>query len=282
MNKTFPAFLFLGIMSCVCCITFTPLIKNYLYTQRNSMKFIEVAHAFNDIEPIAARLEITRLLANLLQKASPHEAEIITSLSLGQLRPPHLGTQFNLAEKSLIKAVAEFLSIPLENIKKEMLLLGDIGLVLAAHPWTHTQELSVTHVYDALCKIEEASGTGSQEEKMSLLHNLFSELDPLSAKFVARIVIGKLRLGFSDMTIIDALSWMEAGDKSLRPALEDAYNICADIGFIAHTLKKDGIDAIKHMHIKLGTPILPAAAERMPTAQALFEKLGTCFAATKT
>lgn len=34
----------------------------------NSMKFIEVAKSFDEIEPIAARLEITRLLADLLKK----------------------------------------------------------------------------------------------------------------------------------------------------------------------------------------------------------------------
>jgi DNA ligase-1 len=245
------------------------------------MKFIEVARSFNEIEPIAARLEITRLLSALFKKASPHEAEIIASLSLGELRPPHLGTQFNIAEKNLIKAVASFLNVPHETITKEIKAIGDIGLVLIAHEWEPTKELSVTEVYDALCTIEQAGGTGSQEEKINLLTQLFTQLDPLSAKFVARMVIGKLRLGFSDMTIIDALSWMEAGDKSLRTDLEDAYNVCADIGLIARTLKEGGIAAIQHMRIKLGTPILPAAAERMPTAKALFEKLGTCFAEPK-
>ncbi len=245
------------------------------------MKFIEVARSFNEIEPIAARLEITRLLSELLKKASPREAEIITSLSLGELRPPHLGTQFNIAEKNLIKAVAEFLQVGQETIKHQMKSIGDIGLVLNSYEWQPTKELSVTEVYDALCTIEQIGGTGSQEEKINLLTQLFTELDPLSAKFVARMVIGKLRLGFSDMTIIDALSWMEAGNKSLRTQLEDAYNICADIGLIARTLKQDGMNAIEHMQIKLGTPILPAAAERMPTAKALFEKLGTCYAEPK-
>ncbi len=245
------------------------------------MKFIEVAHSFDEIEPIAARLEITRLLADLFKKASPHEAEIIASLSLGQLHPPHIGTQFNIAEKNLIKAVAEFLDVSEETIKKQMKHAGDIGLVLSNHEWKHSTELSVTEVYHALCKLEEMGGTGSQEEKTSFLVQLFKKLDPLSAKFVSRIIIGKLRLGFSDMTIIDALSWMEAGDKSLRPALENAYNICADIGLIAKTLKEGGSKAIEHMNIKLGTPILPAAAERLPTAKAIFEKLGECYAEPK-
>ena len=245
------------------------------------MKFIEVAHSFSDIEPIAARLEITRLLADLFKKASPHEAEIIASLSLGQLHPPHIGTQFNIAEKNLIKAIAEFLGKSEDSIKKEMKEIGDIGLVLSAHTWESSTELSVTDVYHALCTLEEMGGTGSQDEKTAFLADLFKQLDPLSAKFVARIIIGKLRLGFSDMTIIDALSWMENGDKSLRPALENAYNICADIGLIAKTLKEGGSTSIAHMNIKLGTPILPSAAERLPTANAIFEKLGECYAEPK-
>jgi DNA ligase-1 len=258
------------------------ITKNTFYQQSEKpMKFIEVAHSFDEIEPIAARLEITRLLAQLFKKASPQEAEIIASLSLGELRPPHLGTQFNIAEKNLIKAVAEFLHIGQETVKQKMKDLGDIGLVLTSFDWQPKKELSVQEVYDALCNVEKTGGTGSQEEKINLLTKLFAELDPLSAKFAARMVIGKLRLGFSDMTIIDALSWMEVGDKSLRSDLEDAYNICADIGLIARTLKEGGIDAIKHMHIQLGTPILPAAAERMPTAKALFEKIGPCFAEPK-
>src|SRR5690606_14026515 len=130
--------------------------------------------------------------------------------------------------KNLIKAVAEFLEKSESAIKSEMKQLGDIGLVLAAYEWEKKGDMSVRDVYHALVAIEQAGGTGSQEGKITALSNLFAQLDPLSAKFVARIVIGKLRLGFSDMTIIDALSWMETGDKSLRPVLEDAYNICAD------------------------------------------------------
>ena len=245
------------------------------------MKFIELANSFDEIEPIAARLEITRLLAQLFKKASPQEAEIIASLSLGQLHPPHIGTQFNIAEKNLIKAVAEFLQLPEDEIKKEMKQIGDIGLVLTNHDWQPSAELSVEEVYQKLCALEETGGTGSQEEKITLLTQLFTQLDPLSAKFVARVVIGKLRLGFSDMTIIDALSWMETGDKSLRTTLENAYNISADIGLIARTLKEGGVTAIKNMNISMGTPILPSAAERLPTAKAIFEKLGTCFAEPK-
>jgi len=129
--------------------------------------------------------------------------------------------------------------------------------------------------------VQEISGTGAQEEKITKMKDLLADLDPLSAKYVVRIILDTLRLGFSDMTLIDALSWMIAGDKSLRAALEDAYNVCADIGLIAETLKEKGIAAIEKMHIHIGVPIRPAAAERLPNAKAIIEKIGHCIAQPK-
>jgi DNA ligase-1 len=245
------------------------------------MKFIEVARSFDAIEPVGSRLEITRLLADLFAQSSAQEAEIIAELCLGQLRPPYIGTQFNIADKLLVKAVVEFLRVEENTIVKQVKHSGDIGLVLGSYEWESEAHLTVQQVYDILLAIENSAGSGSQEEKIKTLSYLFSQLDPLSAKFVVRIINGKLRLGFSDMTIIDALSWMEAGNKSLRAFIEDAYNICADIGLIAKTLKEGGIEAIKKMQIHMGIPILPSAAERLPTAQAVFTKLGECYAEPK-
>jgi len=245
------------------------------------MKFVEVSQTFDQIEKISSRLEITRLLADLLSKASSSESQIICYLSLGQLNPPHIGTQFQVAEKNFIKVIANLLKVPEAEVKKQVKKYGDVGSVLEHGSWKVKDELTVHQLYRELEKIEAISGIGAQEAKITALYDLLKKLDPISAKYVARIVIGKLRLGFSDMTIVDALSWMEVGDKSLRKSIEDAYNICADIGFIAHTLKEGGIDAIEHMKIEVGIPIRPAAAERMPTASAIIKKIGPCVAQPK-
>ena len=245
------------------------------------MIFKEVAHTFDQMEATSGRLAMTQLLADLLRQASPTEASIICTISLGQLNPPYIGTQFAIAEKNMLKIVADLLGESEKSISAEAKELGDVGLVVQAGTWETQKELTVHQVYAALHEIEQVSGTGSQEERAKLLGSLLKALDPVSAKFVVRIVLGKLRLGFFDMTIIDALSWMEAGNKSLRLVIEDAYNMCADIGFIARTLKEQGIEALEHMHIKVGVPILPAAAERLPTARAIIEKIGDCVAQPK-
>lgn len=240
------------------------------------MNFADVARVFDQLETISSRLEITRLIADLFARVTPDEAAIISYLSLGQLRPVYQANQLNMAEKNVIKAIALLVGESVETIAAQLKQSGDVGLVVMEYKWSTDHHLSIGQVHEALVEIEKVSGAGSQELKISMLKNILAMLDPLSAKYVLRMVVGRLRLGFSDMTLIDALSWMIAGDKSHRKEIEQAYNICADIGRIARELKKDGLPAIGRQKIRINTPILPAAAERLPTAQAIFEKLGPC------
>lgn len=245
------------------------------------MKFAVVGEYFQKLEQTSSRLAMTELLAQLFKKASSSELSSICNLVLGQLNPPYIGTQFNIASALMIKVVARLLDHPESTIAHEVKKTGDIGLIIEKGTWSHAHDLTVYDVYKALYAIERLGGGGSQEEKIQQLTYLLKSLDPVSAKFVARIVLGKLRLGFSDMTLIDALSWMETGDKSLNEIIENAYNLCADIGLIAKTLKEHGSAALQKMHAQVGIPIRPAAAERLPTAAAIIEKLGPCVAQPK-
>lgn len=246
------------------------------------MKFSRVAYYFELIEKETARTRITQLLAELFTESTAQQAHIIANFSLGLLRPPYQGTQFNLAGKSLIKIIADLIDKDPAVVNAFVQKDGDIGAVARCHLSHEPQRpLTVQEVFEQLEELERISGQGSQEEKAYFLKKLFKTLDPLSVQYVLRIILGTLRLGFSDMTIIDALSWMEVGNKSLRARIEHAYNICVDIGLVAYTMKKEGITGIDAMNIHPGIPIRPAAAERLPTAQAVFEKVGQCIAQPK-
>lgn len=247
------------------------------------MKFKKVADVFDVLEKESSRTALTKVLADLFTRATPDEAAIIAYLSLGSLQASYLGNQFNFAEKSFINAIATLLDSSAAQVKRSLDALGDLGSVVARGFWEPTagEILTVTDVHTLLVRFISISGQGSQDVKEAKMLKLLRVLDPLSAKYVVRVVLGQLRMGFSDMTLLDAFSWMEAGDKSLRRDLEDAYNVSADIGLIIKTLKKDGIDGIKAIGITPGIPVRPAAAERMADAKAIFEKLGTCVAQPK-
>ncbi len=277
----FNLFYFLCLSSIVYCVYYR---ENFFNRQKNwnSMDFTKVAQAFEKIGHVSSRIEITKILAELLHDTSADESEIICNLSLGLVRPSYQGgTQFNMAEKSLLKVVALLLESSQEEIEQKAKSLGDLGLVIATKNWTPEKKLSVIDVYTKLLHLEKLSGAGSQEERSLFTLALLRDLDSLSAQYVVRIILGKLRLGFSDMTLIDALSWMETGDKSLHKKIEEAYNLCADIGYIAKTIKVDGIAGIEKLQCKLGIPIRMAAAERLPTAEAIFERVGASIAQPK-
>jgi DNA ligase-1 len=144
-------------------------------------------------------------------------------------------------------------------------------------------KLTITKVYEQLSELEATSGTGSTEVKAKLLLKLLQEFtgDTNSIKLILRIISGKLRLGFSDMTIVDSLSYMLVDNKTLRAEIEHAYNLSADIGHVAEVAKSAGIDGVRDMKIILGIPIRPAAAERLNSPEEIIARLGCCAAQPK-
>ncbi len=242
------------------------------------MKFSEVAATLELLETESKRTEITKILAELFKRADAQEAAIIAYLSLGDVQPVYVSTQFNFAEKSMVNVLAVLLDQSIEIVAARAKEVGDFGLICSQQYVSNAEDkLTVTDVHHRLMAFLKLGGTGSQKTKEELLQ----ELDPLAGKYVIRAILGRLRLGFSDMTLLDSFSWMAAGDKSLRKDLEEAYNVSADIGHIIKVLKIDGIEGIKKSSIIPGVPILPAAAERMSDAKSIVERLGSCIAQPK-
>ncbi len=83
------------------------------------------------------------------------------------------------------------------------------------------------------------------------------------------------------MTILDSLSWAKQGDKKLRPQLELAYQMKADIGKLAHTFLTQGEAGLDSFDIELGVPIAPALCQRLKTAQEMVDKMGKVYVEPK-
>ena len=245
------------------------------------MKFSRVAHVFEKIQTTSGRLDKTQILANILKDMDASQAQMVTYLSLGDLYSSYQNIQFNIADKGLIEVIASLVGKDAAYIEHQYKAVGDLGDVVQSGWQGLDQGLSITQVYDHLVEVANISGAGSTELKLQHLVALLRQLDALSVKYIIRIITKSLRLGFSDMTLIDAFSWMEVGNKSLQDPIEYAYNVCADLGLVVHTLKIDGIAGVKRMMPQVGIPIRPAAAERLATAQEVVEKLGMCAAQPK-
>jgi len=235
------------------------------------MKFKELAEYLQKLESTASRIEMTKILAGVFKQASPEDAQIIAYLSAGKLGPPYANPDMGVADKMMLRALGDK---ALDLFKK----LGDLGLV-AQEVSKGKGDLSIKEVHEKLVEIATASGSGSQEKKQVLIRDLMSNLDSLSAKYTTRIILSKLRVGFSDMTVLDSLSWMVKGDKSLRPEIERMYNVRADLGEIAKKIRSN--PKPEKIAPKIGIPILMARAERATSAGQIWGRNGRCAAEYK-
>lgn len=236
------------------------------------MKFKSLATYLEKLEKTSSRNEITSILADLFEKSDKEEIEKIVYLVLGQLAPNYKGVVLNIAERMMWKILAQAYDTEEIKIKEMFKKEGDLGNVAYLLSQNNESSLSVVDVFNELMDIAEDGGSGSQERKVSMMAKLLGNLDKLSARYVARIPVGKLRLGFSEMTILDALSVMTKGDKSDRKRIEEAFNVSVDIGKIARMVKSG-----KELHAEPvpGTPVRPSLAERLPSAEKIMEKVGT-------
>ena len=249
------------------------------------MKFSELAIYFDKISQNSSRLEITRILAELFKKLTADEIEKVVYLLQGRVRPAYEGIDFGMAEKMLIKAAISALNIEKDFFEKEFKKLGDLGATVENfkkqfHSFEE-REMTVVEVYEVFYHLATVSGIGSQESKVSLLAQLIRQLDSLSSRFLVRLPTGNIRMGFSDMTVLDAYYWMLKGDKSLRLIIEKAYHVRPELGYLGKIIKEKGIEHLSRIGPKVFTPIIMMRAERLSSAEEILKQIGKCLVEPK-
>ncbi len=249
------------------------------------MFFSELSKYFEKIEKNSSRLEITRILSKLFKSLNAQEIGKVVYLLQGRVGPAYEGIDFGMAERTIIKSAMSALNIDRSYFEKEFKKSGDLGQTVESFKKLYTsfeeKDMEVLVVFDFFYRLATASGSGSQDIKISLLSQLIRQLDPLSGRYLVRLPTGIIRLGFSDMTILDAYSWMLKGDKSFRPIIETAYHVRPDLGFIGTVLKEKGINGLRKIEPKVFTPIIMMKAERMSSAKEIIKQIGKCLVEPK-
>ncbi len=259
------------------------------------MKFSALTTYFEKLEATTKRLEMFDILAELFAHASGSDIDKIIYLSQGQLLPPYRGLDMGMSAKLLMRALSKASGLTMEEVKTLYDQNGDLGFTaeeavrrkIYLPPETlfeFTEEApraeTVSDVYSILMRIAKTSGSGSMKLKIQLTSDLMKAVSPVEARYITRIVIGRLRLGLGDPTVLEALA-LSRGDRGLRPELERAYNLCCDLGLVASTLLKDGMDAVRNFKIRVGYPIRMALCERLGSVEEIVNKVGKAAIETK-
>jgi len=243
------------------------------------MQFARVVDAYEKIEATTKRLQMTELLVGLLRETPKEDLDKVVYLTQGRIHPDYEGIELGLAEKMVMRVLAHATGMDDARIGRLWKEKGDLGLVAQEAIAARRQKplestpLTTAKVYQLLDAIARESGEGSQERKIRLLSDLLGNATPREAKYIVRMVVGQMRLGIADMTIVDALAAAFA-TKADRPRVERAYNVCSDLGEVARVLASKGIDGLEDIHLKLFRPIRAMLAERLETLEEIFERMG--------
>ncbi|MDH5416272.1 MAG: ATP-dependent DNA ligase [Nitrosopumilus sp.] len=249
------------------------------------MEFSILVDSFYKMESTRKRLELTQFLVDLFEK-TPHKViSKIVYLIQGKLRPDFEGIELGVAEKLAIRSISKSSGIPIKRIEDEYRKGGDLGHAASVILEQKTQttflveDITVERVYETLFKIAKLEGSRSQDMKMKYISSLLNDANPLEASYILKILLGTLRLGIAENTVMDALAIAFSGDKNNRKILQHAYNVSSDLGKVAETIVTKGIEGIEKFEIILFNPIRPMLADRVKSEKEAIERMGKRFAA---
>lgn len=243
------------------------------------MLFSHFSEYLQKLEKTSSRLEITAILEDLFKETKEKEIKEVVYLSLGILAPNYESILLNLAEKMVARSIAIAFNKDLEEVTKKYKEVGDLGdLAEKLSNNNSKSSISVSEVFEKLVEIANYGGEGSQEAKISKFAELLKSLDSLSVRYVTRIPVGKLRLGFSEKTIIDALAGhskqslaSQGPGKNVQSKIESAYNIRPDIGYIAELVKANKLEDASP---EVGVPVVPMLCARINSYPEMIKKMG--------
>ena len=249
------------------------------------MEFSIITEIFEKMENTAKRIELTNLLVELLKKTPKKIIPNVVYLLQGIIRPNFEGVELGVAEKLAIRAISKSSGLPIKKIDDEYRKGGDLGITasnilkLKTQTTFITEKITIERVYETLFKIAKLEGKGSQDLKMKYISSLLNDATPLEAKFVLKILLGTLRLGIAENTVMDALAIAFTGKKENKEQIENAYNVSSDLGKVSLIIATDGIDGIKKFKISLFSPIRPMLADRIKSEEDAIKKMPEQFAA---
>jgi DNA ligase-1 len=266
------------------------------------MEFAILAESFNKMESTRKRLELTQFLVELFEKTPNDVISKIIYLIQGKLRPDFEGIELGVSEKLVLRAAKKSLGINENDIIGTLNKTGDLGTAISKTLEKKTQTglfdfgidsdtydeamfttkaNTVERIYEVLWSISQLEGAGKniQDKKINFISSLWNKSKPTEVKFVTKLLLGTLRLGVAENTVMDALAIAFSGNKDNRKKLQYAYNVSSDLGKVAETIATKGMEGIDKFEIILFNPIRPMLADRVKSEEEAMEKMGEEFAA---
>jgi DNA ligase-1 len=179
------------------------------------VEFAAFAARARAIEDEPADLDIRDLVADCLA-AADDDLPIVARFLQGRIFPAWDSRTVDLGPASCYEAIARAAAgdVTADDVEDALAEAGDIGSVAAQFAPEGGTGLAafadasqtVGAVYEELERLAAADGPGSQDTKIDGFAGLLSRSSPDEARYLARLVLGEMRIGVGGGTIRDAIA----------------------------------------------------------------------------
>ncbi len=226
------------------------------------MKYSKVCEVYEKLESTSKGLEKTKIIADFLEKIEK-EPEIIYLLQ-GKVFPDYDKRELGMSQKLVIKAIAKASGENNEKVVKSFRKTGDLGKtaeeLIGKKKQSSLSQSSLTteKVIKNLQKLPELEGKGTVGRKIDLIVELFHSAKDKEAKYIARTVLGDLKVGVGSGILRDAIVQHCFKPKNIKDKKEkieivqEAYDKSADWAEIFNKACKG---RLKEIHLKPGKAV---------------------------
>src|SRR6056297_585789 len=213
--------------------------------------------------------------------AADDELSIVARFVQGRVFPAWASITLDIGPSLCYTAIARAAgpNVSADDVEARLADRGEIGAVaesyefgdqqgLAAFGSGSTSGLTVDEVDSELRALADANGSGSQDRKVDLLFGLFRQCSTLEARYLARLVLGGMRIGVGEGTVRDAIA--EAFDQPTE-AVSRALQVTNDYGEVAAVARDDGQRGLDSLELVLGRPVQSMLAQAGAAAEIKFD-----------
>ncbi|WP_142857277.1 ATP-dependent DNA ligase LigA [Salinigranum halophilum] len=242
------------------------------------MRFDAFCERLSRLESVSADTDVVAAVAALFATA---DADLPTAARFvqGRVFPAWDATTLDVGPRLCYAALARAAgpNVSGDDVESRVAETGDVGDVaagldlgsqqgLGAFTDGASSSLTVASVDDELRALAESAGDGSASRKEDRLFGLFNRCTPAEARYLARLVLGAMRVGVGEGTVRDATT---AAFEVPVDAVEHALQVSNDYGLVARVARDEGERGLRELSLAVGRPVQAMLAQAGTAEEAL-------------
>lgn len=195
---------------------YTPELRRHWAADQGRSTYALLTRCFVLVNSTTSRIKIVDTLVNLLRtiiEGDPDSLLPAVWLATNSISPPYIDLELGLGGSAISKALKKVCGLDNAGLKTLYNKYGDAGDVAfeakkrQSFTLRKPKPLTIRGVFEALVKIANSKGTGSQEVKQRIVERLLQDARGAEeSRYIVRTLVQHLRIGAVKTTMLIALS----------------------------------------------------------------------------